>query len=210
MRRGGGQQVEGVIWVPIPPQTGPDSMLYADISVIDAADIESDPVRDSVFIVDTSAPLVDVDVSAGPVGTGEDITITVTALDARGLATVGYSVIDGTTGTVVGTDEVPVAAGALTFQGDFTFTVPQLDPTTLEVVGFATRVERGRTAEVAGTSESAGMSVSLGASSSCCIKCVAITLNPSVDLSGFPSYLTVFAEHSDLDVRVECDPRQRE
>ena len=49
-----GQQVEGVIWVPIPPQTGPDSMLYADVSVIDAATLRvlhTIPVGDRPWVV---------------------------------------------------------------------------------------------------------------------------------------------------------------
>ena len=140
------RNIAAVFTIPVRFGTGPDSLLSVDAFVIDAAEVESDGAQDTVFIIDATPPAAALTASPARVGSGDPVTLTVTASDARGLASVGYVAIDGATGDTVSIFEEAVPAGTLEFTGEYTMTGPALDPTTLQIRALA--VDRnGLTAE---------------------------------------------------------------
>ena len=123
--------------IAIPHGTGPDSMLRVDVIAIDAASIESGLVTDSVFVVDATDPSVTLVTSPGSIGSGDPLEVVVTASDARGLATIGYVVVDATTGDTVAVAEEVVPANALEATLTDTISGPAINPTSLRVTGVA-------------------------------------------------------------------------
>lgn len=133
------REIDALIQVRLPNGTGPDSLLYLDAVIVDAAGIESDLTEapDTVFVVDATQPAVTAGVSPQDVGSGDPLDITVTAADNRGLVSIGYVVIDGASGDTAVYYTEPLAGAPLSFQNTYTIPAPTLNPTNLVVRTFA-------------------------------------------------------------------------
>ncbi|MBW3552782.1 MAG: hypothetical protein KY466_04680 [Gemmatimonadetes bacterium] len=123
--------------IAVPFGTGPDSLMSLDVSVVDAGGLVSDLRQDTVFVVDATRPKVTVAATPQIVGTGDAMQVAITAEDARGLASIGYAVVDKATGDTAVFFQEALPAGVYAVSSTYAVPGPVLDPTTLLVTAFA-------------------------------------------------------------------------
>lgn len=130
-----GTSLAGTFSLPVPFNTGPDSLLTVEAIAINAAGTAGDPAVDTAFVVDATPPDVEATVDPLVLGTGEFMDVDVTASDNRGLSVVGVFLTDGA-GFEMTVDSV-LSPSQLAFDHTFRIAAPNIDVGTLEVYAFA-------------------------------------------------------------------------